>query len=304
MGVFAGSCWCAVPDGQLYNPFADDSAKAAESSPTSSPVAERDPQTGRFVKAGLSQYTVRQARSLGLTDDDLADMDPQEVHDHVAEARVNRGLERVFALQERSRQQTQPITQPTADPPFSLGVENEDDYDNGLVSALKKHLGGLVERVARLEAQAQDLPEFKNYVREQARTANESFARRVERAFAKHKHIFGTGTIDKLDKDSPEFHFRMAAVQAHRKAGAGLDDLEGNIDEFVQNRFGRAKAEPASETDEVRQWQEGVLGRPTQRGLAETPPGVEKAVQGVREKLPQLNGRGRSPGRGAYLNPR
>lgn len=279
-------------NGQIYNPH------AAE--PPAAPAVERDPETGRFQKTGLSAGLIQQAKAAGLTDDDLRDMDPADVRDHVRESRFESRLEKFFRLQEASRPNPTGPPGPVEPKAVDIGLD-EGSYDAGLVAALRK----LTERVAKLEAENADLPQFKEHVASQARQQNESFGRAIEKAFARHPEIFGTGPIDKLDKDSEEYDFRMAAVKAHRKAGAALDELQKNIDEFVEKRFSRKNAEPDDQLSEVEKWERGqsdngVLGRPTQRGRVEAPPGKEKAVEAANARLPRTGTQ--REGRGAYLN--
>ena len=281
--------------GSIYDPNKDEPATPVAGSPA--PI-ERDPQTGRFLKPGFSTALVREARTHGLTDEELAEMTVADVRAHVRDAKLDSRFERQSERLERLfTERPSQHAEPTPAEQAKL-LDDEDGYDKGLVALLKRQQA----EIDALKEQVKDYPEVRGHVQQQARTQAEAFNRAIEREFAKHPHIFGTGTIDKLDRDSPEFDFRMAAVKAHRKAGAVLDELSANVQAFVAERF-QARPEP-KEADAVSEWEQGVLGRPTQRGLVETPPGREKAIEGVRTILPKRNGRAERPDRGAYLNPK
>lgn len=285
-----------MSEGKLYNP-----AESADGAPAPTQPA-RDPETGRFAKpTHIPASLVREAKQFNLTDDDLAEMTSADVRAHVRDAKFEQRIERMWRLggDDRPRPaQAEPADAPPAEPKRSVEQDLIDDGYDKKISAL---IGRLHDRIDKLEADTKDLPEFKGHVRDQARQTAEQFGRAVEREFAKHPHIFGAGKIDDIDKDSPEFDFRMAAVKAHRKAGGAIDELADNIAAFVAERF-QAKPEPKADDDAAAEWEAGVLGRPTQRGLVDTPAGREKAIEGARAKIPARNGAVQRPARGAYLN--
>ncbi len=300
------------PAGQLYS--ADD---APVTPPDPNPSRERDPETGRFVKPDpLSDTLRRQARAAGLTRDQLEEMDADEVREHIDEHKWNRRSEQIFRFQEQGRQQAQGPTR-AAEPAGPDWGQSEDGTPLA-ESDWPPHMAKLIREVAELvswrkqvEPHLGDLPQLKQYVQGEARAKNESFGKRMERFYAKHPEVYGKGDLAHLDKNeedfrnSPEYFARMATFAAWKKAGGDIDALEDTLQREHDARFGGRRQRPAEgDTDaEVERWEEGASMRPTQRGLLESPPGKEKAVQGVREKLPQLNGRAKAD-RGAYLNPR
>jgi len=285
---------------------------------------ERDPDTGRFLKPGVPGYLVSRARKVGLTDDDLRDVeDVQELRDIIREREFEARIGQIFDPKRVAEVlKTQPgngtnLNTPEARQPLDLGLNDEEDGPR-LTEALTKLRDHYESRIDELEKR---LAATEGSEAQRRQVEQSGFARKVESCFAKHRQIFGDGTIDKLDKDSAEFHFRLAAVAFHRKNGGGLENLAEDIDQFVANKFGPKGRRPArqqeaeygdedeyaggdeEEVDEAEQWERGVLNRPTQAGFREAPAGREKAVQNLKRRLPSVQGArdARTP-RGIYLN--
>jgi hypothetical protein len=263
---------------------------------------ERDPKTGRFMRPGFSAKLITRARHYGLTDDDLADIDsPEDLQRTVSELAQTERLSRMFnpqAIVEAARARDKgPEPVAAAVTPLDLGLSDEEDGPR-LKGMFEKMTAFYEDRIAKLEKRLGDRDKADEAQQQQAGL---SFAKKVEKCFAKHRQIFGEGSINDLDRTSPEFHFRVAAVAYHRNNGGAMDDLAENIDDFVKARFGgRSKAvrrgrapeeyedeyeEPDEELDEAEEWERGVLRRPTQAGPREAPPGVDKAKAGVKKRM-------------------
>lgn len=300
--------------GQIFNPFSKPATPPAEPAAAKPASIERDPNTGRFLKPGLSAALLRDARTAGLTDDDLGEMTAEDIRSHINDHKWNDRLEKVFALKERAQEAPRPAA---AEPAFDLGVKGySEDSEKGIaddiVTAMKRLQTYFDGEIKKLR---EEFSPVAQHVHSQAKAQNESFERRMERFYARHPAVYGQGTLKELEKsdpefrDSPEFFARMQTFAAWKKSGESAEDLEAGLEREHAARFGgRAQAAAADETDEIREWEAGIYGRPTQRAAAEPPPGTDKAVQGVRSKLAEINGsngrgRVRPGGRGAYLNP-
>lgn len=288
----------------IYNPYpAESNTPPADAEPQAPAQIDRDPKTGRFTKPGLTASLIREARDAGLTDDDLAEMGAAEVRQHVREAKMEAKWERLFRVQQNGRDAATSVADHGPNPPAAEKFFDDADVHPTIVDAVNKLKAHFDAQLAELKGNYEPVVQ---HVKAQAKAAGDSFARRMEKFYAKHPEIYGTHKLtgdearDAEFKESPEFFARMQTFAAWKKAGGDVDDLEAGLESAHNARFGARAAQ--KQDDEVQRWEDGILGRPTQRGLIETPPGDEKAVQGVREKL-KLNGRADRPNRGAYLNP-
>jgi hypothetical protein len=290
----------------IFNPFKGETE--TPSAEVTSTAVDRDPTTGRFLKPGLSGTLVAKAKRLGITDDDLRDMDASDLREEVRSREFDAKLEKVLnvrATMDRVQAEARESVRNTPQPEhFDVGL-TEETANPEIIAAFKRMQERYEKKIADLE---KAVGETSQHVKGQVQREEQSFARRVEKCFSKHPAIFGDGPIDKLDQSSPEFHFRLAAVAAHRTNGGLPEDLESNIDQFVDSKFARRKAKPAVEepdedVDEAAEWEAGVLGRPTTAGPREAPDGYEKALAGVRSRMaPFREKKTRAGTRGQFLN--
>lgn len=286
--------------------FDADNATAGTSATASE--SQRDPVTGQYARKGITPHLVTRARKCGLTKEDLAEMSPADIRDFCRDFELDARIDKRFAMEESKRvaaekghqaQEQRQVFQhglnaDNANPQIVEALDKMRDHYEGVIAELEKRVGGVQQ-----------------FAEGQIKREAESFGRRVERCFAKHPEIFGTGPIDQMDRESIEFDFRMAAVKAHRKAGNLLEELEDNIESFVKERFSGKRGAGAGagkaieeDRDETAEWEAGVLGRPTQAGPRANPPGREKAANNLRDRLaPLKQSRGSTKGtNGVYLD--
>jgi len=279
--------------------------------PPPAPLPPRD-ERGRFAKP--SQFTVRMAKDLGMSDEDIAAVEDP----HVLEARVyERHLARSQAREEaeRARQQiedlahrpaaaNQGVSQPTdttgSPPAFDLGLKSVDeDAENGYAPGL---VGAFNKLVARMDAQDRIIAELRGHVQRQVAAQSDN---EIDQGFAalgsKFEKVFGSGNGVELRDGNPSAYRRRVAVVNDLKANPPKKST--TIKEAVRARaaemFGdmveqaAPKSEPTAFTPE--QWDQGGLNQPTQRSTTEEAPGVMKARRGVAEKqreMARVNGTG------------
>lgn len=271
-----------APETQIFDQ--DQSQSTATRVPTGE--RERDPATGQFIKDGLTPHLVARAKRLGISADEMKEMSAADLREEVREREWSGRLEKL--------QNFNDTTRAAAAAPGHQAREERQAFEHGLtpdnanpdvIEAFNK-MRDYYE--ARLEELEKGVGGVKQFAEGQIKREAETFGRRIERCFAKHSDIFGEGTIDKMDRDSVEFHLRLAAVAAHKKAGNLIEELDDNIETFVKEKIGRKQSrnEPTQEQrDETAEWEAGVLGHPTQSGPRAENPGREKAIGNVKTKL-------------------
>lgn len=269
---------------------ADARAPAGADTPAPAPLPPRDPDTGRFLKPGThSPRLVKMARDLGLTDDAISETTPEDLRFLVSEAQAERReATRAAAWQEMlaGRAPT-----PSAEPPGSpepsdaLGI-NEAEYDSGIVGVLKS----LKAEIKSLKA---ELSQVQGHVRAQAQEAT---AVTIDKAFEKHKGVFGEGRGRDLKKGSAELFKRQMALH-FLDAHPSEEPLQERIDKAVQVLFAQNAVEAAPKAPEAPRtspdaeaWSRAGLAVPTQRSGSAEPDGVAKARKAVKAQINELNG--------------
>lgn len=289
---------------QLFQPAEAESPAPPPATETVSPPRNPD---GTFAPR-VPAYLQRQAKDLGLSAAEVAEMLPEELKDFVSEAKLEKRFQEQMGRYTSQLEAAQRVVS-GARPPESAaepaagaapgidwgkgedGAPFTEQSWNPRIAQLIRESDELKRRLAALEEKAGGLDEIKSFHQQEQKRRTEGFTRRAERFFAKHPEIYGPGTLDQLEKDSPEVYARLAAIASWRKAGAEADALESELERHTAARYGRRPARAAEPADdEVERWEAAQLSRPTQRGLTPEPPSREKAIQGVREKAKTLNG--------------
>lgn len=248
------------------------SGPAAEGAETPPPAIQRDPETGRFVKPEAPKHSpslLKQAKDLGVSEEDIAEMSGPELR---AEVRVLRE-ERLHQLRSEGHQARQDRPEPTPEPEDVIPA---DTFDPSLEAILRR----IVAENKEMKAQ---LAEVRSV---QQTNIARTFTERCDQAFAKHKDWLGDGTADDFDPDSPEMTRRqLVANYVREKLKTSKGTFESKIDKAVAAiRGGTSKptAEPTKtpEQDEFeKDWREGALNRPTQRANSPEPNGRAKAIK-------------------------
>ncbi len=269
------------------------------------PAAEVTPpprdEAGRFVKH--PKYLVRQAKKLGLTEDEIGDMDTDSLGEAVGQAMHWALEDRVQARQERP-QESIPSTERREPDGIDWGTDEagspmkEQDYAPAVASLVKSH-HSLAKTVKELQAVVQQLQGA-----EGSRQADSAYDRldRVFSGLTDLHHAIGSGTRHELDTDGPEVARRQAVIdQARRMAGgdkATWPQLLAKVPAAARALFGTQRVgaadrngeppQPESNNEEVERWNGAATARPTHR--VSPPPGkgrqaaVKKVAQLMRER--------------------
>ncbi len=258
-------------------------AGEAEASASQRPTPPRG-EGGRFVKPedappAHSRQTLRLARDLGISEEEIAGTSPEALDTAVYyanQALIRQGREMSRQAAMTGAQERQPAVQQTEAPkaPPLAPDFNEDDYDPGLMGVIK-HLKQRLDRMEGLEAQrlGQDLTQ------------------QCDRAFARHASILGKGDYHAIKQGSPEMT-RRAAVIALARSFEGADSVDAKIDRAVQILYGTAGAAAPAETatPQAEEWRRGGVARPTHRAPSAEPPGEQKAMRTAARILREAGG--------------
>lgn len=268
-------------------------ASEAAPAPKPAPSRPRDPDTGKFVKPPEhSSRTLRMAKDLGLSDEEIAATAPDSLDDIVyhlnkramADARAAKRDEMTWSA-------TEPRQQPkseTAEPAKPAQVQDEwesfseadgpEDVDPRIAKTFNK----LTSKIKQLEALVGTLTHRE--ISREHMTATQ----KVDAAIASlgADAFFGTGPVDALPKGSIERERREAIVaRAKKLAGptATPDDIAAKIPE-AKSFFGLSDsaptpAKPAKARISEEAWKEAGLNRPTQRVGPAEPKGDKRATK-------------------------
>lgn len=271
--------------------------------PEPAPAKPRDPVSGQFVKAQAPARLVGIARSLGISDEEIASSSVAELRETIQDIRLEQQFSQRSEQAQRAVERVPEKLVPLAAPAEEDKIPGEDDIAPQIVSILKDFRKEI--KILREENN-----QLKGHV--QARAA-ESFAQKVDRVFAdlgdSYEPFIGRGTKDELDPTSTEMLLRQAVLKdALALAGENASEAKvtSKIKEAALKRFGKLvgsnpktdkspkpKSRPADEdSDLIRQWADGGLARPTHRsGVGDDlPKGTARAEAAVADYL-ETNGR-------------
>jgi hypothetical protein len=318
--VAAASANAAAPATSLVDQYdaegdSEPAAPASVDSRSPSPEPEsrgpdRDPATGRFLPSTPetrkpSQYLVGMAQDLGIDPAEIAGMTPDTLEVAVYHlSKQHRANQQWARDREGSREQTRDQatdrniaggqaaagqtegesrtpSPPTSDDAFDLGID-EQAYDPALIGAIKK-MGAHAKEIKQLKEQIGHLHRL-----EMVR-ANETFAQKMDRLFSDDESTFGKGEGRALKEDGPELARRRAVLGVMQGIKTGT--IEDKYAKAYEMLYGTRQAHTddslAARQDE---WRRGNVARPTQRGNASEPPGVEKAKRTAAQKMAEMNG--------------
>lgn len=219
-----------------------------------------------------SERMIAAARAVQIPDAEIARLSPEELREAVYEVQLLRSV-----------QPAQPAAQPGATPEIDLGIR-EEDYDPGLIAAMKKLAGENAELKKRLDTVA---GQGEALVRERQAQAQAREDDQYDEAFAElpaHvKRLVGEGNRHQFKPDSPEFKRRVklyheskqfqGTVKQKLLAAASL--LYGDDDTPT----------PSSLTSYQQQWNSAGTHRPTRRSGADDPPGRDRAIRNLTARL-------------------
>ena len=270
---------------------AGESAAATAAAPPSEPIPAPAPSSGpprgpdgRFVPKA-SDLLVRQAKSLGLSDAEIAEADPADLRAAVQAL----SSERLLAAHARAIEAAgpargqEPPPSPAAPPADDLGLKDEDWHPDLLrvVRQLHRQNQELRAQVAEIGGWAQ-------------RQQQEAVHEQIDRWFAKNESRYGKGSRHDLGKDNPDLLRRKAllSLAEHMPPGA----LEQRLAQAEAILYPAAKPEPKPQGPSPAElaWSQGALARPTHRSGAAEPRGTERAVAGVQSYLRE-NGLNQTP---------
>ncbi len=263
--------------------------EAPSQEPTQEPVRTppRDPNTGQFVKpTSHPPRTVRMAKDLGFSDEEIAEMPTAELRQAVSEAAV----ERLYSQQAQTiGQAIDSSARGQAAPPATPGEQADDfslkaeDYDEGLYGVVKK----LWDRVKQLEASQAEFGQVAQHVRAQA---EQTTVQQIDAEFGKFPSLFGKGGLADLPQDGPDMARRKAVVAYANSLKDGTPGQK--VAKAIATLYpaasvpAREEAKPSRkappEADEVvERWLAGGVSAPTHRSGANEPSGPEKAAKTI-----------------------
>lgn len=262
-------------------------------SPPARPVPPKDPVTGQFVKKTHPKWLERQARHLGISDEEIGEMETDSLGEAVTATMR-------FADEDRRARATDPQRPPeptsTTEPAIDWGKDvdgtpyTERDYQGPVADTAKRALA-LEKRVKELEGMVQSL------LQNEGRRAQEQHYDRVDQVFAdqpKFSSVIGTGPRHKLPKGGPALKRRAAVLaEAWRLAGQNATEEQRleKVPKVLEEMFGdlvAAQPEPTPapvQAAEVERWNNGATARPTHRAGAPEPKGRQAAVKAVQNIL-------------------
>ncbi len=279
-----------------------------------SPDARPRGPDGKFLPSPPKHnpQTLRLARDLGFTDDDINGKAPDVLDEIVyhanrqnlrrqAEMSQAAGRERTVERRPESFQTSEAVV--TQNPPREGGSDrvetpersaagsddyfdgiNREDYDGPLIKLIER----LASEVKELKAAAAEAKVAVNHVKAQAQeTVND----RIDKAFAAFEGIVGKGGVRDLKPDSTEMKRRLHILKVAEgqegvteadKINAAMkliyDVSPGQPQKAPETTdSGPQIVRPANGRPTVEEWQEGGLQRTTNRQAAE-PKGESKAV--------------------------
>lgn len=259
---------------------------APASEPARTPL--RDPATGQFVKPNTHPArTVRMAKDLGFSDEEIATMPTAELRQAVMEAAVERQYTQQAQTIGRAVESNQVRTPPhlppeaTPQPPADDFTLKAEDYDEGLYGVVK----ALWDRVKQLEASQAEFSQVAQHVRSQA---EQTVVQQIDGEFARFPELFGKGGLADLPQDGPDMARRKAVVAYANslKDGTPGQRVAKAIATLYPAASPKAKEEPKPEpkpaahpTPDIEAWLNGGLASPTHRSGANEPNGPEKAAR-------------------------
>ena len=241
---------------------------------------------GRFVRPEdapptHSRQTLRLARDLGISDEEIAATPPDMLDDVVYHAhRHQLRLNREYTQQQALTGATAPPVQPAPAQPAPLAEGfDEEDYDPGLMGVIK----ALKARIDQMEG----------FHRNQAeRTVTEE----CDQFFAANEATFGKGRYHEIRQDSPEMIRRSAVISLARTLNGPT--VATRLAKAHALLYGATPGEPPqpsatkapATTPEAEEWRRGGLARPTHRGPTAEAPGPQKAMKTAARILKEAGG--------------
>jgi hypothetical protein len=297
---FANEPEVTLPEAPPVSQPADGAAPPASAGPVLPKGAG-----GKF----LSPKLVDQARTLGMTDDEISSYEPTELREAVRDALI-------YRLHERSAQP--PVSTPAPQPVAPLQAPKEverpqaatlqvDELDWGKgedgVPYTEKdypsHIAGLMKTVhaqgQTIKALQAQIGQVNQYVEGQV---NQTLTQQADAFFAENAEVFGSESADKIDRSSIEFERRNTVIGRlkDQKDGSFRQRLEKAAAIFVTQPKQPAPVapRPASRNEQAQPvivtketWDQGTLAPATHRQGAPEPKGILAAkrafLQGDRE---------------------
>lgn len=266
--------------------------------PTETVVAPEPPAAPK-----LPSYLTKLAKQHGFNESDLSSMSADDVRDAIVLAKgrseEHRDVERGIRLNAAGRPydpQTGRLLPVVADPkpepevPFSLkelGID-ETNLDPDFAKTLTALAKPIIERNKALEDKLKRLEDGLGEVdrRDQART-HAAALDQLDRMFVQNKAVFGEGSREDLDPDSPEYQRRAMVVDRMEKNFAADKTLS-----FRKNFEKASKAfagvstptsppPPPAAIEDPKGFRNGATIVPTNRRFAELPLGTKRAEAAV-----------------------
>lgn len=286
------------------SPLAADPAPAPSEPPADTSLPPRGPD-GRFLKSddapaapaprGLSAARRREARQvLGWTDEDIDAASPGEVLITLQNAKHQ-------ASRDRDRDGGRAAQAAPPEPGLS---PDTTDYDT-----LVRLVGELQAEVRTLREAAGHIPRMAQYIQAQEQRERVALADELDDFFALHPDVYGPGTYQDVEQDSPEFWDRVAMMKRGLRETRGrTKGLRAALERLHAERYGgrgrpapREQDDDGDEADRLYAAGRGVPGnghsRPSSRAGAPPAPGYDAAKAEVgailnRAKVNADRGRG------------
>lgn len=305
--AWQGKRRCELPDNQTEQyDFANEPEVTLPESTSSQPVGSETPPAspGPVLPKGaggkfLSPKLVDQARSLGMTDEEISACEPSELRESVRDALIYRLHEKasapIFNTPAPQPAPVAPAPKETERPQAATLQADEIDWGSGddgtkyTENDWPAHLRGLMKTV---HAQAQELKALKGQLAQVGQyvegQVNQTLTQQADAFFAEHAEVFGSESADKIDRNSIEFERRNTVIARLKDQTEGTfrQRLEKAAAIFVvekpKTQAPPKAAPPASRNEQAapvqtvtRQlWDQGTLGPTTQRQGAPEPKGI------------------------------
>lgn len=258
---------------------------------------ERNPD-GTFKKAEHPRYLTRQARDLGFSDEELAELSTDQLGEAVYAANRTIQQTNLFNAQTRAKEnhpggQPQQVSVPDREEPqgesyFKMDPAIEAEFEPKFIGPIKSAFAAMQKELKELREQVGGV------VRNEQVRETRSGIERLDACFQGDPDLFGKGTGARLQKLNPAlFQKRLAVIAVMKSLDGG--SVEERYQEAKEIIYGSQTAKPVEPEPQpaatVKQnWANAALARPTHRAGASEPPGKAKATKAVAAVLRELNG--------------
>lgn len=275
------------------------SSLAAETPETPAPPVSTTPVSPAATHKHPSTLT-KWATALGITDAEINEMSTPDLSSAVTAIRQ---------LATFSQPAPEPKAPVPSTPAPELGLKWSAKADSIIDPEWREEfataVAPLVAEIKRLQGLEAELGGVKTHLGQQEHRRT---MRGIDGVFQKlgagYEGVFGTGGVEDVAKDSPEWEARVATIRAAESMpGNFLKNLEAKA-KALYGRFATSDGEPASKIkardpqtgriakaeETAEEWAAATVGKPTNRLPAPEPKGERRAAKAI-QQLAAQNGR-------------